>query len=241
MATINILFKNRYAINDDIGICIPTVEEVLDNEDSYYGLVAALTAMPMDLMVQLDDAGIDFTTIDEYELFLMLFKDIQRQGLDTHLIFGDLDISKFEIMVNSKTNQVVLYDRQNDIVIDRLIQNQIANTLRKIHNLEKNDRRPGNEEGKIYLLDLARRKMKRHRRSQESQLEQIIISMVNTEQYKYNYESTKQLTIYQFNESVKQVIRKINYDNRMHGVYSGTINTKDLSQDDFNWLAHSDK
>ena len=71
-----------------------------------------------------------------------------------------------------------------------------------------------------------------------SQIEPLIISMVNTEQFKYNYDTVRDLSIYQFNESVRQVIHKIDYDNRMYGVYTGSISAKDLSQDDFNWLSH---
>ena len=43
---------------------------------------------------------------------------------------------------------------------------------------------------------------------------------------------------YQFNESVRQIIKKIDYDNKMHGIYAGTVSAKDLSQDDWNWLTH---
>ena len=89
------------------------------------------------------------------------------------------------------------------------------------------------------MLKRARDKMKRHRnRKEASQLESLIIAMVNTEQYKYDFEGTRELSIYQFNESVRQVIKKVDYDNRMYGVYAGTVNVKDLSQDDLNWLTH---
>ena len=73
---------------------------------------------------------------------------------------------------------------------------------------------------------------------EDSQLESLIIAMVSTEQFKYNFEEVKKLTIYQFNESVRQIIKKVEYDNRMHGIYSGTINAKDLNKDDLNWLTH---
>ena len=72
----------------------------------------------------------------------------------------------------------------------------------------------------------------------DSRLEELIVALVNTEQYHYGFEWTRELSIYQFNESVQQVIKKVNYDNRMHGVYSGTVSAKDLSQDDLNWLSH---
>ena len=61
MSTLNLLYKNEYAINDHIKIVIPTVGEIVDNEDEYYSLVTILTAMPIDLMIPLEEAGIDYT------------------------------------------------------------------------------------------------------------------------------------------------------------------------------------
>ena len=95
------------------------------------------------------------------------------------------------------------------------------------------------DEAKKFLLQRARAKMKRHRNTSESsQLESLITAMVNTEQFPYNYEDVGQLSIYQFNESLQQVIKKIDFDNKMHGIYAGTLSAKDLSQDELNWLTH---
>ena len=236
MSTLNLLYEKQYAINDSIHIIIPTVGQIIDNEDAYYGLVSVLTAMPVDLMVQLEDAGIDFMSINEYELFLLMFAGLKSQ--DTSLIFGDLDLSKFKMAVNEQNGNVVLLDEEHDIKIDRAIHGQIAGVLRKIHHLEKNNRKPANKEAKEYMLKRAREKMKRRNRKTESQLESLIIAMVNTEQYKYDFEGTRELSIYQFNESVRQVIKKVDYDNRMYGVSAGTVDAKSLSQDDLNWLTH---
>lgn len=235
MSTINLLYRKEYAINDHIKIVIPTIGEILEDEDGYYGLVSALTAMPIDLLCQLDDIGIDFTEINEYELFLILFQGIQTQN--TRMVFGDLDLAKFKPIVNTQNNTIVLYNQDDDIIIDRAIHGQIASILRKIHHLKKNTKRPANKEAKDYLIERERAKMSRRKnRGNYSQLESLIISVVNTEQYKYDFEATKNLTIYQFNESVRQIIKKVDYNNRMIGVYTGNINAKELSQDDLNWL-----
>ena len=93
MSTINLLYKSEYAINDKIKIMIPSVGDVMDNETSYYNMVSNMTAMPIDYMVQLDDAKIDFTEITEYELFILMFDGLKQR--DASLIFGDLDITKF--------------------------------------------------------------------------------------------------------------------------------------------------
>lgn len=233
MSTINLLYKSEYAINDKIKIMIPSVGDVMDNETSYYNMVSNMTAMPIDYMVQLDDANIDFTEITEYELFILMFDGLKQR--DASLIFGDLDITKFRFDETSMS----FFDTENDIIIDYRVQQQIAAVLRKIHHLEKNRRKPGNEEAKEYMLERARKKMQRNKtRSTESQLEQLIVALVNTEEFKYDYESTRNLSIYQFNESVRQIIHKVDYNNRMHGVYAGTVDPKGFSHDELNWLIH---
>lgn len=239
MPTINLLYKREFRITDQIYVQIPTVGQILDDEDNYYELVSLFTASPIDLIAQLDDAGIDFTKISDFELFLHLFPAIFQK--DTGLIFGSLDLTKFTIAVNEKNGTLVLLDPENDIVIDRLVHAKIADTLRKIHHLEKNTKKPANKEAKDYMIKRAQTKAKRRKKASTfSSIESLIISVVNTEQFKYNYDQTLDLTIYQFNESVRQIVRKIDFDNRMYGVYSGSLNAKELSKDDMNWLILSE-
>lgn len=237
MATRNFLYKSEIVINDFVSIRIPTVGEIIECEDAYYNLVQLLTAMPVDLMVALDDVGIDFSTINDYDLFIITFNAIKQ--CDTRLIFGDLDLSAFEFAVDEATGRAVMLDTKTDRKFDRALQVNIAETLRKIHHLEKNNRKPGNEEARKYMIERARKKMNRNRRrTHSSQLEDLIVAMVNTEQYKYDFAGTLELSIYQFNESVRQITHKINYSNIMFGIYSGTVNPKDINQEELNWLKH---
>ena len=237
MATRNFLYKSEIVINDFVSIKIPTVGEILECEDAYYNLVQLLTAMPIDLMVLLDDAKIDFSTINDYDLFILMFNAIKQ--CDTKLIFGDLDLSPSEFAIDEQTGKAVYIDPKTERKFDRALQVNIAEALRKMHHLEKNTRKPGNEEAKKYMIERARKKMKRNRRrKQDSQLESLIVAMVNTEQFKYDFAGTLELSIYQFNESVRQITHKQNYSNLMFGIYSGSIDPKTINQDDLNWLIH---
>ena len=237
MPSLHLLYQREYPVNDRIAIRIPTVGEVLRQEDAYYGMVSMLTATPYDMMVQLDDIGIDYTTINDYDLFLLVFNTIKKE--DTSLIFGDLDLRAFEPMVNPQNGTVVLRDKATGVVIDRGVYNKLCQVIRAIHHLKRNQRKPGNQEAKSYLMQRTRMKMNRRKKVVEnSQLEDLIVAMVNTEQFPYGFEDVLDLTIYQFNESVRQVIKKIDYDNKMRGIYAGTISAKDLNQDDLNWMTH---
>lgn len=236
-APTQLLYKSEIPINDSISVRIPTLGEILDKQDDYYTLINILTAMPIDMMVELDDLGIDFTTINEYDLFLMFFKSLE--AFDVSLVLKGVDVSKFELAFNEDIQMFVMIDRENDIVIDRSIHHDIAACIRKINQMKKDIRKPGNEEAKKYLIERARIKANRRKnKPQDSYLEQLIVSMVNTEQFKYNLETVRGLTIFQFNECVRQIVKKTDYDNRMIGVYAGTIDASKLSQDELNWLTH---
>lgn len=236
MAFFNLLYQDRISINDNISVMIPKVDDILKCEEDYYRLVAVLTSVPYDMMVQLDDLGIDFTKINEYELFLLLFGGLRSE--DTHLIFGDLNLSGFETVINPQNNTVVLRDQETGIVIDRAIHAKIANALRMIHHLEKTVKKPGNDEARKYLIERMRKKIARSKFKQNtSELESLITAMVNTSEFKYDYESVKTISIYQFNQSVHQIIRKTDWDNRMHGIYAGTVDAKRLSEHDLSWFS----
>lgn len=237
MSAINLLYKSEYPITDKIVLRIPTIGELLEDEDSYNAVLSVWTAAPIDYMVFLDDCGLDFTTLSDYDLFILLSRFLSMYN--TSLIFGGIDFSKFHPAEDVETGKVALVDAENDIVIDKGIYYTIAGALRKINGLKRNNRTPAGEETKKYMLERERIKMKRKKRRKEvSQLESLIVAMVNTQQYKYDFDGTRGLTVYQFYESVRQVIKKVDYENRMIGVYAGTVNAKELSNDDLNWLVH---
>ena len=230
-----LLYKREIPVTDHIHIVIPTVGEVLDHEEEYYGLVSIFTAMPIDMMVELDDIGIDFTSIDEYDLFLLLSESLRAR--DTSLVISGVDFKRMHIAQKNGAGEPVLLDTITGFAIDRKMHARIADTLRMLHHLEKDKRKPIDKPTRDYMVDRARRKRKRHKNDvRSSQLEDLIVAMVNTEQFSYTFETVKDMTIYQFNRSMREIINKVDYDNRMQGVYSGTVNPKDLSQSELTWL-----
>lgn len=233
----SLLFTREIKVNDQIQIVIPTVGQILEDEGQYYSMVSLITSTPYDMMAQLDQMGIDFETLDDYSLFLLMFEGLKRQ--DTSLIFGDLDIEGFHPGVHPQNKLMILFHPETKTIIDKGIFDQICKALRQLHRLERNNKTPGNQAAKDYLLQKARKKLRRRTgKEEDSMLEALIVALVNTEQFSYDFSSVQDLTIYQFNESLKQIMKKIDYDNRMGGVYAGTIKASEMSSDDLNWLTH---
>lgn len=239
-----LLYLRDMPINDRISIHIPTIGEVLDNEDNYYDLVCSIIATPYDMMVQLDDAGIDFTKINDFELFCLMFPKLQSQ--DTSLVFGELDLTKFRTAVNENTKDIMLIDSDSETIIDRLLYLQICDAVCKVLHTKRNDKRPANEEAKNYELKKARKKLERMKKKQKkiktSQLEDSIISLVNTAEFPYDYNSVRDITIFQFYSSLNQIAHKIRFDNTMIGYYAGTVKMEDISHSERTWFkTESDK
>lgn len=215
----------------NLSIRIPTVGEILEDEFNYYNIVSSLTASPFQYMVQLDDMGIDFTKVTDYDLFKMLFLTYKKNDLS--ILFGNLDISDFTI-----NQEGFIYSANNNIEINEQVYNDLVDSIRKINLFEKVKYKPGNESARKYLLEKERKKQKRNaKKPREPYLEKLVIALVNTSEFPYDYDSCMNLSIYKFNQSFKQIQHKIAFDKTMIGVYAGTVDTSKLSDKDaLSWI-----
>lgn len=219
-----------------LSIRIPTVGEVLNNETAYYSIVSALTASPFDYMVPLDDMGMDFTQVTDYELFLLLFPMCAKSDLS--ILFGDFDASGFQAYQEKGSQRKFLYSPGSQMTIDEPAYQSLADALRKMNLLEKNAARPGNASAKKYLLERERKKLRRSaKKAQGQNLESLVVALVNTSEFPYNYDSCMDLSIYRFNLSVRQIQKKIAFDNTMIGIYAGSVDTSKLTDKDaLSWI-----
>lgn len=217
-------------------IRIPTVREILEDEFTYYSILSSLTASPFQYMVQLDDLGIDFTTMTDYDLFKMLFPIYAKSDLS--ILFGDINISDFKVY--NRNNLSSLYSAHNGIEINEKVYNDLVNVIRRINLLNKVNFKPGNKSAQKYLLEKERKKQKRNAKKKEvPYLGNLVIALVNTSEFPYDYDSCMDLSIYKFNQSFKQIQHKITFDNTMTGVYSGTIDTSKLSDKNvLSWISN---
>ena len=235
----NLLKVSDYKVNDNIAVHVPTVDEIFDfGDQKYYNIVQTLIATPFDLMVELDDIGIDYETITDYQLFVLMMESIAINEEDTSIFFGNLNLKSFQEAVNPQNGEKVLWDKDNDIVIDQMIALEICNAIRKIHFWKAPLGKAGNAEAKAYLIERNRKKKQRlAKKPYKSFLESMIISLVNTEEFPYNYEAVMGLSIYKLNASWRQIQKKKHWEQTMGGVYFGTVDTSKIDLEKINWLS----
>ena len=235
----NLLKVNEYKVNDKISVHVPTVDEIFDfGDQKYYSTVQTLVATPFDLMVELDDIGIDYESITDYQLFVLMMESIAINEDDTTIFFGNLNLKNFQEAVNPKNGEKVLWDKNNDIVIDQMIALEICKAIRKIHFWEAPVGRAGNAEAKRYLIERKRKtKQRLAKKPYKSFLESMIISLVNTEEFPYNYETVMGLSVYKLNASWRQIQKKKHWDQTMNGVYFGTVDKDKIDWEKISWLS----
>lgn len=234
------LFRGKdYIINNSITIHHPTLDEICNyGEERYYQMISCLCSTPSDYKVMLlDNFGVDYEQISEFQFFILMRQVFSQ--FDTSILFNNLDFKSFEVVQNNQNNEIILYETAKNIAIDNTIYKLITSYLREIHGFEKKVDVAGNEHTKEYIIQKERRQLSRMKNKKyKSILIPLISAMINCSEFKYNYETVWGLPIYVFMDSVKRIQKIKNYNYIMQGVYSGTIDSKNLSEDSLNWMGN---
>lgn len=246
----SLLSKKEYKITDNLIIHIPTVREVHENqgdEEKYFELVSLFTKTPCDAMVELDDMGKDYTQIKEYELFTILFVSFMAQSQNYNdkywkMIFPYLDLKKMQMNINNE-NMLEVYDENGNIVINEQIYLKLADVLRNIIFTEKNMEhyKVPEVETRKYIIQRQRLKrqrelerQKRYGKKSSSQIDGALLFLVNNANFKYNFETVKDITLYDLFASLQQINQNINVDGLMSGYWTGNVDLKKVDKKTLN-------
>jgi hypothetical protein len=184
---------------------------------------------------QLFDMGYDYEEMSDFELFMMLSRNLPQET--TKLVLGDLDLTKFGIFTNTDNNELVLYDEENGIVIDKLIYMKMVEYIRKVHNIKPKVEKAANKTTKRILIQLDRDKIKKSQKEPyKSQLKDLISAMMRYPGFKYKSNELKQCGLYEFMDTVQGAQIYISSTALLQGSYSGMIDTSKINKKEFNWM-----
>ena len=95
----SLLGRTEYQLTDKLTIHIPLISELRSSyeiETEYYKLISLFVKTPCDAMVELDDIGIDYTQVKEYDLFIMLFSGLLSSKQDINLNIWKMILTKLK-------------------------------------------------------------------------------------------------------------------------------------------------
>ncbi len=229
-----------YIVSDHIVIHQATLEEICQyGEQDYYSMVYQLTATPQSMKYQLWKMGVDYTSITPFELFYSTLCKLYPQK-KTSILFGNLDLNRFQIMQHKENGSVFLYqDIENQpVIIDESTYDRMMNYICQVHMIQRDNKLPANESTKMILIEDARDEYERNKNKEyHSQLKNMISAMVNCEGFKYNHSEVWNMKINAFMDSVRRVSKIKNANLLLQSGYSGFgINLKEISNKQLDWL-----
>ncbi len=236
-------FGDPFKINDNIIVYQPTIGDIINHgERKYYNMVHSLTCIPADMMSQLDDMGIDYMAISDFDLFILLSRGLKKE--ETYLLFGDLDLSTFEPCIDNSNGETILYNKEKDITIDKLIHMKIVEYIRKMHNIPKpkSRRHAANKTTKKILLEEDRKRLqKMQNEPYKSQLKELISAMMRYPGFKYKKTELRECGLYEFMDTVQGAQIYVSTTALLSGMYSGMIDCSKINKKEFNWMRGLDE
>lgn len=246
MSKFSLLSRNEYKLTDKLIVHIPTLAEIRKDQNTeieYYGFISMFTRTPCDMMVELDDMGIDYTQIKEYDLFLMIFFSFieskqEKDEKNWNMVFPYLDLK--DINISELNGKLVITNIDNEVVIDEGIYLKLADLIRDFLNLEKNMEhyKVPEVETRKYIIDRQRLKRKRElerlkrngNKKSPSILDGVILYLVNNCNFKYDFKTINDLTIYDFWASYRQIAKVEEIDGIMSGYWAGNVDLKKIDK-----------
>ena len=93
----------------------------------------------------------------EEELKMISEDDLEDMLINPlELVLGGTDLADFTPCTDTTNDQVILYDTEHDVTIDRVVYMRIVDAVRKIHGMKRNNETPGNERTRLDLIEDAR-------------------------------------------------------------------------------------
>lgn len=232
----------EYEVNDGIKMISPTIGDIIDfGENEYFSAVHYLTCIPSDMISTLWDMGMDWEKIDDFELFIMLTRNLSAK--DLQLVFTNLSLKDMDIKINEQNGEIVLRNEETNQVIDRLAYLKIAEYLREIHGIKPKLKRAKNQDTKRVLIEVDRQdKLKAMKDAEKngSQLIPLISAMMRYPGFKYKSNELKDCTLYEFMDTVKGASIYISSTSLLQGSYSGFCDTSKIDKKNFDWMRTSD-
>lgn len=246
----------------------PTLGQIEEfGEHKYFNAVNTLTATGADLKWQLwDMAQIDYTTIEDYELFIQYIwialssrkrvyeqwindpekyeKEISSLSQDKinemlssplQLVLKDIDFADFMPCVNEGTGDIILYNPEQDIAIDRVVYTQIVDVVRKIHGFKRTNEVPANDFTKMILIEDARDAANAAKDKPNKSVLKPLVSALTVKCGMCGNDNIWNMHINAFFDNIRRANKIQDAELLLQGAYSGFASLKGVDKTRLEW------
>lgn len=242
-------------ISDLLTIYQPTLGEIEEyGESKFMSIFWIMCSSAWDMPSVFADMGVDFMSVSDFEFFIQNVRNLTPA--ETGIMFGELDFSQLTpVMMKTEDGEEkpVLTNLQeytyNNLdysvgrfIIDENVYKETITYIREMIGFVHKGRKALNSAtAKILIMDDRKTRAKSSNKPYESMFHNGIISLVNTEEFPYDYETVFNMTIYQFTKSLLQIQGKKQACAMLQGSMSGFVDTSGIPSESFQWTYSEEK
>lgn len=212
-----------------------------------------------------DYMGIDYTQIEDYDLFVKFIsqivssrkkiykeltenpdkyeeelKSISQDMLDDMLInplglILNIDLGDFVPCTDKTNDQIVLYDIEHDITIDRVIYTRMVDAVRKIHGMKRNNEIPGNERTRLDLIEDARDEALMASKKPYRSILKPLVSALTVKCGLCGDDRIWNMPVSMFLDNIKRANKIQDSTLLLQGAYSGFASLKEVDRERLDW------
>lgn len=214
-----------------------------------------------------DYMGIDYTQIEDYDLFVKFTSQVvssrknMYKELTTNpqyaeelasipddvvesmlinpleLILKDIDLCDFVPCTDKANNQIILYDIEHDITIDRVVYTRMVDAVRKIHGLKRNNEMPANERTRLDLIEDARDEAMMAANKPYKSIIKPLVSALSVKCGMLGDDRIWNMPVNMFFDSIKRANKIQDSQLLLQGAYSGFASLKDVDRNRLDWTS----
>ena len=218
-----------------ITISMPTMKTFIElGEKRYLQTINVFTTNTTEYRAPLWDVGIDWNEISDFDLFCMLYKQIDPDISKS--IFQDFNFENLDLY--KKGDTIVLYDEKNNIEINEEVYQHIAQYLRVIFNINPVEKITKDKFLKEMYINKDKRdaEIRKTKQKESSSIQSLISACVNHPGFKYKLKEVLDMGMYEFYDSVARLNIYENTTAVLKGMYSGFVDSTKFKSNDFNFM-----
>ena len=181
-----------------------------------------------ELMSNPEKYGREISSLSKEAIDEMLVNPLQ-------LVLDDIDLGDFMLYKNEATDQIVLYNAERDITIDKVVYTQIVDVVRKIHGFKRNNEKPKNKTTKMILIEDARMEAMKVAKQPYKSILKPLISALTVKCGMCGDDRIWNMPINAFFDNLKRANKIQDAELLLQGAYSGFASLKNVDRSRLEW------
>lgn len=205
----------------------------IEDYDLFVGFISQLVSSKKKLYEELM-SEIEESDGEAYALAEKQLEELKVNPLQ--LILKDIDLADFTPCTMQGTGQVILYDKEHDITIDKVVYSQIVDVVRKMHGLKRNNETPANEATKMDLIEDARDDAMASANKPYKSILKPLISALTVSCGMCGDDRIWNMGVAMLFDNIKRATKIQDANLLLQGAYSGFADLKGVDKNRLDWL-----